>query len=227
MEETMARPVHGDRLALCVDAFLYTGTLFLLTQGLAGILSMLVANSAASGAVEAASMVLMVLSLLVGVLLAWRMHGRELKGRSWIGMIAGMVIGGPLTIAAFFALFSLGRFIPNPIPSVEGPWGLVFILLIAVVAFLAMPVLGAIRDLGAGHRKHVRLDWMRLGAFGIVAVTVILTAIYGIQTQSEVAEIGIFMVPGAAAGACAVLGADLFETWREDRARTDEPAPDA
>ena len=227
MAEASDRPASGGRLALCVDAFLYTGALFLLTQGLAGIATILVARFGSTGAVEFAGLLLMAVSLLAGALLAWRLHGHELRGKSWLGMVAGVVIGGPLMIAAFFALFAVGRFIPNPIPSVEGPWGVVLVLLVAVVVFLAVPIVDAFRDLSARRRTHVRLDWMRLVAFAIIAVAVVATTAYGIRTGSEVAEAGIFMVPVAAAAACAVFGADLFEAWRARKAQAAAPTSDA
>lgn len=214
---------------LCADAFLYTGALFLVTQGVPAIAATLarIDPNSTPGWMQAIGPLSMIVSLAVGALLAWRMHGHEIHGASWLGMIAGTVLGGPLLIAAFFALFMLGRFIPNPVPSVEGPWGLVAVVTVAVVAFLIVPIVDAMRDFATDRRVHVRLDWMRLAAFAVAAALVAWTTVLGLQTGSELAEAGMFMVPVAAASACAVLGADLLESWRAKRAATGAPLAQA
>jgi hypothetical protein len=90
-----------------------------------------------------------------------------------------------------------------------------------------MPVVDAARDLTPDRRVHTRLDWIRLAALAIIVSVVVATAVIGAQTGSELGEVGIFMVPLAAAGACAVLGADLIETWRAKRAPAAGPVAQA
>ena len=225
MADTMVRERADGRLALCADAFLYTGALFLSTQGLLGIVATMATSKTGEVPewVQAPGLLFMIASLGAGAVFAWLMHGRELRGSSWLGMLAGVVVGGPLMVAAFLALLLLGRSIPNPVPSLEGPWGLVLVLVVAVVAFLALPMVDAARDLGADHRSHVRLDWMRIAAFALITVVVIGTTIYSVRTGSEAAEAGIFMVPFAGVAAVAVLGADLLESWRAKRAHIAAP----
>ena len=217
MLESTGLEKPAERLALCADAFLFTGALFLVTQGFLGIIMVTLRSFGIEIAMDIPSQLFMIASLLAGILVAWRMHAHLIRGRVWLYMIAGILISGTLMIAAFFAFMSLGRFIPNPVPEVEGPWGAVVVLLLAVVAFLVKPVINAVRDLFPGKRAHIRLDLMRLGALVVIVAAVIATTVYGISTGSEVAEAGIFMVPVAAAAACVALVIDLFETLRNKK----------
>lgn len=209
MSGTLVRPVVGsrDRYPLAVDAFLYAAVIFLIGMGL-----QLLAASVVSGGtpdatiippwVEALGTVSMLASVVGGPLVAWRVHGRTLHGRDLLGVIVGVAVGGVLLILVFFALMSLWRFVPAMVPRDEvGPVDGAIVLAVVVLAFLAKPVISVSRDV-AGPREHVLRDWLRLGAPGVALAAVVVSIMLG----GEGAELGAFMVPSAAAAACAVTG---------------------
>ncbi|MGB7962634.1 MAG: hypothetical protein WCF12_06695 [Propionicimonas sp.] len=216
MSETQGRENTGRRLMLCADAFLFSGALFMLTEGLMGIVVALTGSEVRIPEwLEFAGIFLILGSLVAGVVTAWRVHGRAWQRNSWIGLLLGVVVGGAAMNLLIMAIATFGRFIPNPVPD-EGPWGLVIVTVVAVVAFLAVPVLDAIRDL-TGQRVRVRIDTLRLAAFAVIVALVAATVVVGIQQESELGEAGLFMVLLAAPAALAVLGMDLFEAWRSKR----------
>ncbi len=197
-----------DRYFTSADAFLLSGALFLLLLGVMGLVF-----TEPSIASQVFSLVTFVGSVVAGVVLAWVLHGHQLRGRTWIGMLIGAVAGGVLLVPAFFALFTLAQFVPSPFPQ-EGPWGAVLLLLAVVIVFLALPTYHAVRDL-LTRTGDLRVAGVRLGTLaGIVAAVVVTTVIGG-----ETAEAGIFMVPVAAAGAVSVTSISGFEAWRSRRPR--------
>jgi len=185
------------------DGFLLTGALFLLMEGLL----MLLFHQPSLWS-ELLSQAVLVGSLVGGTVLAWTLHGNSLKGSSWVGMTLGIIAGAVVGVPAFFALFMLGRFIPNPFPRDEGPWGSILVLAVAVIAFLALPIYQGIRDLA--HRTGVPVAAARLGSFVIIATVIVITSLIG----GDTAETGVFMVPVSAASAAAIAGVAWFEKWR-------------
>lgn len=210
----------GPRLMLCADAFLFSGALFMLTEGLIGIVVGLTgAEASIPEWMQFAGLFLMLASLIAGVVTAWLVHGRAWRKQTWIGLLLGVVVGGVVTEVAIMAIAAFGQFIPNPIPG-EGPWGLVMVVVVAVVAFLAVPLVDAVRDLVPGRRLRVAVDLLRLGAFAVIVVLVAGTVAVGMQEGSELGEAGLFMVLLAGPAAVAVLAMDLFEAWRSKRDTT-------
>ena len=63
---------------------------------------------------EFAGIFLMLGSLVAGVVIAWRVHGRAWRRQSWIGLLVGMVIGGAAMNLLILGIAAFGRFIPNP-----------------------------------------------------------------------------------------------------------------
>lgn len=205
------------RLMLCADAFLFSGALFMLTEGLIGIVVGLTGTEASIPEwMQFAGLFLMLVSLIGGVVTAWLVHGRAWGKHSWIGLLLGIVVGGVAMNVAIMAIAAFGQFIPSPIPD-EGPWGLVIVTVIAVVAFLAVPLFDAVRDLTPGRRLRVPVDLLRLGAFVVIVALVVATVAVGLQEGSEVGEAGLFMVLLAGPAAVAALCLDLFEAWRSKR----------
>ncbi len=217
MSELQGRENTGHRLMLCADAFLFSGALFMLTEGLMGIVVALTGPAVRIPEwLEFAGIFLMLGSLVAGAVTAWRVHGRAWQRNSWIGLLVGVVAGGAAMDLLIMAIAAFGRFIPSPVPD-EGPWGLVIVMVIAVLAFLAVPLVDAIRDLVPGRRSHVRIDALRLGAFAVIVALIAGTVAVGFQQESELGEAGLFMVLLAAPAAVAVLVMDLFEGWRSKR----------
>lgn len=192
----------------------------MLTEGLMGIVVGLTGTEASMPEwMQFGGLFLMLVSLVGGVVIAWLVHGRTWKKHSWIGLLLGVVVGGAAMNVAIMGIAALGQFIPSPIPG-EGPWGLVMVTVIAVTAFLAVPLFDAVRDLLPGRRRRVTVDLLRLGAFAVIVALVVGTVAVGMQEGSELGEAGIFMVLLAGPAAVAVLGLDLFDASRSNRDTT-------
>lgn len=201
---TRRRTAWQSDLVVSADAFLITGVLFLLTMGMLALVF-----REASILSEILSQVVLLASLVAGALIAWTMHGNALKGASWLTMALSLVVGAGAGTLAFFALFMLGHLVTIAVPGREGPWGSVLLLVIAVIAFLAVPVYRAVRDLVRRSGSRV-IALVRLAAL----VTVVTFVAISMGFEGEGAEVGIFMVPVAAASAAAVLLAAWATRWR-------------
>lgn len=217
MSGTLERPVVAsrNRYHLAVDAFLFAAVIFLIGIGLQAIAAWVTSGGDPGAAmmpawVEGLGMLAMLVGVVGGALLAWLVHGRALRGRDLLGAVVGVAVGGVALVVAFFALFSLWRFVPAIVPRDQvGPVDGAIVLAVAVLAFLAKPVIAAIRDLWR-DRLHPGRDWLRLGALALVLGAVVVSAVIG----GEAAELGAFAVPIAAAAACAVTGMDLLAARR-------------
>ncbi|WP_448630424.1 hypothetical protein [Cellulomonas soli] len=123
----------------------------------------------------------------------------------------------------------LSRIVPWSRRS-EGPWVLVAMVALGVLALLAVPVVDAVRDL-AGARADVRADRVRLAALLLSLVAVAITATIGAVRGDETGEVGIFLALVAVPAATAVLGADLLLAARTSprdaptAATSDAPGP--
>lgn len=199
-------PVAGWRrdLAVAADAFLLAGAAGLLVLGALALLF-----DQPSVWSELLSQLVLVGSAVGGAAGAWRLHGHPLTRARWAGVVLGVVVGAVVVLPAFFALILLGRFIDVPLLEREGPWGAVLILSVAVVAFLALPVLDGVRDL-ARRTGAPRVAVTRLGALAVVVAAVSITVLIG----GEIAEAGMFMVPVSATSAAAVAALVLFDRRR-------------
>ncbi|MFZ0530823.1 MAG: hypothetical protein WAL91_09825, partial [Propionicimonas sp.] len=203
MSKLHGRENPDRRLMLCADAFHFSGVVFMLTEGLTGVVVALTgAEATIPDWLQSAGVILMVGSLVAGVAASWLLHGRAWRARTWIGLLLGMVAGALAMILTIMAIGSFAPFIPNPLPD-EGPWGLVIVTVVAVVAFLAVPLIDAVRDLAPGRRARIRIDILRLGSFAVITALVVITVTVGVWENSELGEAGLFMVlvagPAAAA----------------------------
>ena len=213
MTRTLQRPVVAsrERHSLAADAFLYAAMIFLvammLQEGIAVVLPGDMGTSPPPTWLEAIGALAMPLAVVGGPLLAWRTYGRHLGWRQLLTAVVGAVLGGAVFGIAFFALFFLTRLIPSPVPEEEGPWGMVIVTAIAVVAFLAKPVVVAVRDL-ARAREHVRRHALRLAVVALGLVAVIAAVFVG----GETAELGMFLLLPAVPAAVAAIAMD----WQRD-----------
>ena len=212
MTEILHRPAVAsrERHHLAADAFLYSALIFLAvmlaTEGIASLLAGGEMGTWTPPAwLEAVAALGMPLAVIGGPLLAWRVYGHHLEWRDLVAAVVGAVLGSAVFGLAFFALVALTRFIPSPVPEEEGPWGMVIIAALAVLAFLANPVVVAIHDL-AGAKEHARRHGLRLGIVGLGVVAVIASVFVG----GESAELGMFLLLPAVPAAFAVIAMD----WR-------------
>jgi hypothetical protein len=213
MTVTPTRPVVRTRVRyhLAADAFLYAAVIILVAIGVQELLGSLISGGERESLtappvwLETIGALAMPVAVIGGPLLAWRVYGREIGWRDVVAAVVGAVIGGAAVGAAFMLLFSIVRLLPSA-PGEEGPWGLVVVATVAVVAFLVGPVIEAVRDL-VGTRQHPMRHWLRLGALAIGLAGVIVSVVAG----GESAELGLFLVLPAATAACAAVAMDF---WR-------------
>ena len=201
MTETLQTPVvrSRERYYLAADAFLYAAMIYLVVGVvLEGIAYLFSAGEGLGG-------LGMPLAVIGGPLLAWRVYGRHLGWREFGAAVVGAILGGAVFGIAFFALFFVSRFIPSPVPEEEGPWGMVIVAALAVVAFLAKPVIVAVRDL-VGVKEHARRHGLRL----VVVVLALIAVIASVFVGGETAELGIFLLLPAVPAAVAAIAMDWW-----------------
>ncbi|WP_345208397.1 hypothetical protein [Fodinibacter luteus] len=217
MTVTPTRPamVGRDRHHFAADAFLYAACIFLVAIGVQELLAYLVSGGEPGTLVtppvwlELVGALAMPVAAIGGPLLAWRASGRTFGWRVLVAAVVGAVVGSALIGMAIIALVSVLRRLPGLFPEDEGPWELVVIAALAVVAFLAEPVVAAVRDL-TGTRRHPGRDWLRLGIVAIGLAAVVASVVAG----GESAELGLFLALPATAAACAAAAMDLWQSRR-------------
>ncbi|NLG65529.1 MAG: hypothetical protein GX537_07990 [Actinobacteria bacterium] len=218
MTETLHRPhvESRERHHLAADAFLVAALIFLAVIGVQESLARLVSRGELGTWtppvwLELIGSLGMPLAVIGGLLIAWRIYGRRVTWRDVGVAIVGCIVAAVVFGLGFAMVFVLSRAFPNPFPQ-EGPWALVFFMALAVVVFLAVPIVDAVRDV-AGAREHARRNGLRLAMVAVAAVCVVAALFVG----GETAELGLFMVlPAFPAG----IAAFLIDWWPH---RNDEP----
>ena len=212
MTETLHRPAVAsrERHHLAADAFLLAALIFLVVIAVQESTALLL-GAGESGTwtspvwLEAISALGMPLAVIGGPLLAWRLYGRHLGWRDLVAGVMGIVLAGAAFSIAMVGIVFLTRFISTAVDDEEGPWGLVVIATLAVVAFLAGPVAAAVRDL-VGPKEHLGRHLLRLAIVALGLVAIVVSVFIG----GEVAELGLFMLlPAIPAG-----GAAFAMHWR-------------
>jgi hypothetical protein len=209
--ETLQRPgvASRERYPLAADAFLYAAMIFLVAMVLQeGIAYLLSGGDTGTWTppvwLQAIGALGTPLAVIGGPLLAWRIYGRHLGWRELVAAAVGAILAGAAFMVTFFALVFLTRLIPSPVPEEEeGPWGMVIVTALAVVAFLAKPVIVAVRDL-AGTKEHARRHGLRLAVVVLGLIAVIASVFVG----GETAELGMFLLLPAVPAAVAAIAMD-------------------
>ncbi|GEM_PF-1971048 len=221
MTETLHRPhiVSRERHHLAADAFLAAALIVLAVIGIQESLAFLVSGGELGTWtpplwLEAIGALGMPLAVVGGLVLAWLIHGRRLTWRDVGVVIVGCIVAAVVFVAGFGMVFTLARTLPSPFPQ-EGPWALVFFVVIAVVLFLAVPVIDAVRDL-ARSREHVLRDGLRLAMLTIVVAAAVGVLFVG----GETAELGLFLVLPAFPAAIAAALIDWWDTRHHEQALT-------
>ena len=99
-----------------------------------------------------------------------------------------------------------------------GPIALLVVVSGAFVALVLWLVVGAIRDLGAGRRAHVRIDVLRLASAAILATFSVGVAVWIANNPGdESGEALIFAMVAGLGGALAVLGAEALTALSSER----------
>jgi len=230
MTSDIERPAKGERLLLSADGFLFAAAFDIGVSALVlGGFALFRVDTASLGESlnpalgSLISLVVTGVVVFAGAMLAWRAHGRPFDGTSVIGMLFGVVIGAAIAMPVFVGGAWLMSRLPLPGDPNSPPWFGIGVLAVLVLAFVALPMLDAARDARPSRRRHVALDWMRVFALVFTVLMAAVLAMIGAAQGSEIGEAGIFMVPFAAAGAFAVLGADVL--YRARQRREQAPGP--
>lgn len=224
MDPERARGSRYEHVLLAADGFLFSAALGITASALLiGTMLLVFGSEEAIGeglgavAGQMLSLGAIALTILGGAILTWRLHGRRLD---W-GLAAAMLGGAAGGMAVAMPVFVGGAMLVSRIPvrDKDGPpWLGIGILAVLAAAVLAVPLVDAVRDASRRRREHLRLDWARLIAIAaVVLLAVVALPLLGAAQGSEVGEAGVFMVPFAAAGAFAVIGADILDGVRKRR----------
>lgn len=219
MTETLQRPrvLSRERHHLAADAFLYAAMIFLFGVGAQMGIAYLMSGGelgtwVAPGWLELVGALAMPLALIGGPLLAWRVYEHHVGWRDLVAAVIGAVVGSTLMSLAFMVLFFVLRIIPTPWRDQDAPWDLVIVATLAVVAFLAKPIIAAVRDL-AGTKERPRRHGVRLAAVALMLAAILVSVFIG----GESAELGMFLLLPAAPAAVAAIA---MEWWRAQQHRT-------
>ncbi|MGA8047614.1 MAG: hypothetical protein WCA30_15250 [Dermatophilaceae bacterium] len=212
MTETLHPPAVAsrERHYLTADAFLLAALIFLVAIAVQQTIALLL-GAGESGTwtppvwLQAIGALGMPLAVIGGPLLAWWLYGRHLGWRDLVAGVMGIVLAGAAFSIAMVVVVFLTRVISTSVDEDEGPWGLVVIATLAVVAFLAGPVAAAVRDL-VGPKEHLGRHLLRLAIVALGLVAIVVSVFIG----GEVAGLGLFMLLPAIPAA----GAAFAMHWR-------------
>lgn len=222
---------RSPRILLAADAFLFAATLDLCVTALfGGIILLADVDMAHVGTTlgpawgSAISLALSGVLLLGGAVVAWRLHHRSFSAGVFVTMLLGGVAGAAISMSLLVTGARLLRFV-SPRGGDGPPWFSIAVLAVLVAAFLAVPVIDAVRDFAVRRRRHVTLDRLRIGALALgVALALVALPWMGARGDSEMGEAGVFVAPFAAAAAFAVVAADYWQIRREPRRPPVPPA---
>lgn len=174
------------------------------------------------------SWLLQIGGLIVGPLLAWRLHHRRFTGAA----VLGALVGAPVTVAVVMAIAALAQllgWVASPFTDSEfaGPIAVAVIVVAGIVLAAAWVLADGIQDLGGGEgrRAHVGLDIARLvGGLALVVTGVWAWALVSAGSDLEGFDI---MMAGGVFGAIVVTTASLADRWQESRHESGTHAPTA
>lgn len=203
------RKAQPDYL-MTVDAFVYAAAALLVLLAVEEAVGALLFTGVAAESRPEWTQVLgplaLVASIATGAIGAWRVHGRSLHGRAWLGMLIGLAGGSAVLALGFWVLLGVRGLLPRLVAEDSGPWDLITIVVVVTLAFLVPAVVMTFADL-RGPRTDVRADRLRLVALGVALLFVAASLVVG----GETAEAGIFAAGIGAAAAFSALGAAALE----------------
>jgi hypothetical protein len=168
--------------------------------------------------ISAATVVIAPLNLIIGPAAAWYLHGRRMDGAAVLSGLLGLV-GGVVSVGAlYFGLVALTGGFAQTGNSEDFTGGLITLGVgsAALLAVLVALDIGAVRDLRASRRKHVRLDVVRLIAtFVLVGGTAAVVVAQITDPASEVGDAGAFaLMAGAISAVTTYVGTKLHAARR-------------
>lgn len=225
-------PAKGFFSAVAGDAFLFTAALFALVTALVGgIMSFggMVGPDGPVGAlgavVSATGSFLMVVCVVAGPVVAWRLHGRDFSNNSIAGIAVGVVVSAVAVVGGSFALTGIAMGIGALTGNEFG--GLIVVLAVLVVAALVIIVrldIDAVRDMSPERNEHRRLDILRLASTGVLAL--FTAGIVVAVVMNPGGEIGEAVPFAIIAGALAGFVTAVADMWvrRAERKQMDAGA---
>jgi hypothetical protein len=230
MSSTTA-PEERRRTELAADAFLLAVASFSVLTGLAlalkaaGLVPALgdapptllgVALSAGVGLLSFGG-------VLIGPVIAWRLHGGRPGGPAVIGGLFGLVAGSVAVVLIGLVAAGIATGVTALGGSdIAGAIGVLAIVAVAVLALAAWVDADAVRDLAPKRREHVRIDIARLGATAAIVVFAVgITLAQTADPEGGVAEAGVFAVAAGVLGAFEAAGADGLTTYASRQNPTD------
>ena len=222
--------VTKERGTLAGDACLVTAAAFGLVMGALALTSMPEGDPPEDKTwVQLFSALFSLAVVIVGPLVAWRLHGRRLTWMAVLGaVVGGFVLGNVVGMLAMLVLVPLVWLVT----SVSGSEiaGLIVVVVLvggAFVALLVWLVVDGVGDLSPSRREHPRLDVVR---FISVAVLVVFAIAVGIWTArnpgGETGEAILFAMMAGVGAAMIVTGAEAATSLAAQRkSDTGVPGP--
>jgi hypothetical protein len=176
---------------------------------------------------SAATVFIAPLNLIVGPAAAWYLHGRRMDGAVVRSGLLGLVGGMVSVVVLYFGLVALAGGFAQTGGSEDFTGGLIMLGVASAVLLAVLVALdiGALRDLQASRRKHVRLDIVRLiVTLVLVGGTAAIVVAQTMNPASEVGDAGVFaLMAGAISAVTTYVGVKLHAA-RRDRDRAAGPA---
>ncbi|NMM23183.1 MAG: hypothetical protein HHJ11_06745 [Phycicoccus sp.] len=158
--------------------------------------------------------------MIVGPLVAWRLHGRRLTWMAVLGAVAGgFVLGNVVGILAAVVLVPLVWLVTSVSGSeIAGLVAVVVVIGGAFVALLVWLVLDGVRDLSPSRRAHHRLDVVRLTSVAVLVVFAIGVWIWTARNPGdESGEAILFAIMAGLGAAMIVTGAEAATSLTAQR----------
>lgn len=205
--------VTKERVALAGDACLLTAAAFGLVMGaLAVALAPQPEPAEGMAWVSLLSAVLSLAVVILGPLVAWRLHGRRLSWMAALGAALGAFVGSNIVGMLVMLVFAPLGWLVSQLGGSEfaGLMAMVVVVGGAFVALLVWLVTNGVRDLSPSRRVHPRMDIVRVISAAALVVFAIGVALWTADHPGgESGEAIIFAMLAGLVAALAVAGAEV------------------
>jgi hypothetical protein len=168
--------------------------------------------AAATTWVSVLSAVLSLAVMILGPLVAWRLHGRRLTWIALLGAVIGGCVGGNLAGLLVMLVFAPLGWLVSWAGGSELA-GLIVVVVLLGAAFVALVVwlvADGVRDLSPSRREHPRLDVVRVSSAAVLVVFAIGVALWTAGHHGDGSgEAIIFAMMAGVGAAMTVTGAEV------------------
>jgi len=157
--------------------------------------------------------------VIVGPLVAWRLHGRRLTWMAVLGaVVGGFVLGNVVGMLAAVVLVPLVWLVTSVSTEIAGLVAVVVVIGGAFVALLVWLVVDGVRDLSPSRREHPRLDVVRFISAAVLVVFAIGVGIWTARNPGdESGEAILFAMMAGVGAAMIVTGAEAATSLAAQR----------